>query len=128
MRQLVLRELLPHALVHVIWDTSLGDERERFSPLQRGALPRRVVRRLAPCVKAVEPLFGLADCARILAVHVQTIGATVDLRRPHPDEVEQFFIEACLPDLPFKAEHGLHNAWAHVHEIDSSFHDVFHLH
>ncbi len=34
-------------------------------------------------------------------------------------------IEARLANLPFKAEHGLHNAWVHVHEIDSSFHDVF---
>jgi hypothetical protein len=103
----------------------LGDERERFSPLERGALPRRVVRRLAPCVEAVEPLFGLAVRARILAVHVQTIGAAVDLRRPHPDEVDQFAVEATLLDLPFEAEHGVDDAWGHVHEIDSSFHDVF---
>ena len=128
MHQLVLRELLPHALVHVVRDTGLGDERERFGPLQRGALARRVVRRLAPRVEAVEPLFGLADRARILAVHVQAVGAAVDLRRAHPDEVEQFVIEARLTNLPFEAEHGLHDAWVHVHEIDSSFHDVFRLH
>src|SRR5918995_3360087 len=106
----------------------LGDERERFGPLQRGALARRVVRRLAPCVEAVEALFGLAIRARVLAVHVQTIGATVDLRRAHPDEVKQSVIEARLTNLPFEAEHGLDDAWVHAHEIDSSFHDVFHLH
>jgi hypothetical protein len=126
--QLVLRELLPHALVHLVWDVVLGDERERFGPLQRGALARRIVWRVAPRVEAVEPLFGLAVRARILAVHVQTVGATVDLRRAHPDEVEQSVIEAGLTNLPFEAQHGLHDAWIHVHEIDSSFHDVFHLH
>jgi len=47
------------------------------------------------------------------------------LRRAHPDKVEQFVIEARLTNLPFKAEHGLHNAWGDAHEIDSSFHDVF---
>ena len=71
---------------------------------------------------------ALAVRARVLAVHVQTIGAAVDLRRAHPDEIEEFVIEACLTNLPFEAEHGLDDAWMHVHEIDSSFHDVFHLH
>jgi len=47
------------------------------------------------------------------------------LRRAHPDEVEQSVIEACLTNLPFEAEHGLDNAWGNVHEINSSFHDVF---
>ena len=61
-------------------------------------------------------------------MHVQTIGAAVDLRRAHPDEVEQSVIGARLTNLPFEAEHGLDDAWGHVHEIDSSFHDVFHLH
>ena len=37
-------------------------------------------------------------------------------------------IEARLTHLPFKAEHGLDDTWGYVHEIDSSLHDVFHLH
>jgi hypothetical protein len=61
-------------------------------------------------------------------VHVQAIGATVDLRRAHPDEVEQAMIQAPLTDLPLEAEHGLDDAWVHLHEIDSSLHDVFRLH
>jgi hypothetical protein len=61
-------------------------------------------------------------------VHVQTRGAAVDLRRAHPGEVEQLAIEAGLLNLPFEAEHGVDDAWGHVHEIDSSFHDVFRLH
>ena len=28
-------------------------------------------------------------------------------------------------NLPFEAEHGMDDAWVDVHEIDSSFHDVF---
>jgi hypothetical protein len=34
-------------------------------------------------------------------------------------------IEAGLTNLPFEAEHGLDDARGYVHEIDSSFHDVF---
>jgi hypothetical protein len=30
--------------------------------------------------------------------------------------------------VPLEAEHGLDDAWVQVHEIDSSFHDVFALH
>src|ERR1043166_5417337 len=55
---LLFRELRPHALVDIIGHMSLGDERERFSPLQRGTFARRVVRRLAPRVEAVEALFS----------------------------------------------------------------------
>jgi hypothetical protein len=40
-QQLVFRKLLAHALVHLVLDTSRGDERERFGPLERGALARR---------------------------------------------------------------------------------------
>jgi hypothetical protein len=58
----------------------------------------------------MEPLFGLAVRERILAVHVQTIGAAVDLRRAHPDEVEELGIEARLADVTFEAEHYLENA------------------
>jgi len=58
-------------------------------------------------------------------MHVETIGTAVDLRRPHPDEIDQLVIEAGLTNLPFKAEHGVDNPGVHVHEIDSSFHDVF---
>jgi hypothetical protein len=61
-------------------------------------------------------------------VHVETVGAAVDLRRPHPDEIEQLLVEPRLTDLPFEAEHGLDDARVDVHEIDSRFHDVFSLH
>src|SRR4029077_16181210 len=88
-------------------------------------LPLRVVRGLAPRLEAVEPLLRLAIRARILAVHVQTIGATFDVLCAHPNEVEQSLIEAGLTNLPLEAEHGLHNARVHLHEIDSSLHDVF---
>jgi hypothetical protein len=49
------------------------------------------------------------------------------LRRPHADQVEQFVIETGLMNLPFKAEHGAHDAWVYVLEIDSCLHDVFRL-
>jgi hypothetical protein len=40
----------------------------------------------------------------------ELVGATVDLRRAHPDEVEQSVIETRLTNLPFEAEHGLDDA------------------
>src|SRR3954463_10118442 len=36
--ELVFGELLPDALVHVVWHMPLRDERERFSPFERGTL------------------------------------------------------------------------------------------
>jgi hypothetical protein len=30
-----------------------------------------------------------------------------------------------VTNLPFQAAHGLDDAWGHVHEIDSSFHEFF---
>jgi hypothetical protein len=57
-------------------------------------------------------------------VHVQTVGATVNLRCAHPDEIEQLMVEPSLAHLPFKAEHRLDDAWVHVHKFDASFHDV----
>jgi hypothetical protein len=104
---------------------TFGDERERFAPLQSGAFALGVVRRVAPCVEAVEPRFCFAARAPVLAVHVQTISAAVDLRRAHPDKIEQPGIEVRVADLPFEAEHGLHNARVHVREIDSSLHCLF---
>jgi hypothetical protein len=65
---------------------------------------------------------------RILAANVETAGATVDLRRAHPDEIQQLAVETRLLNLPFKAEHGVDDALGHVYEIDSSFHDVLTLH
>ena len=65
MREFVFRELLPNALEHLVGDMRFGHERQRFGPLQRCALALRVVRRLAPRLEAVEPLFGLAVRARI---------------------------------------------------------------
>ena len=34
---------------------------------------------------------------------------------------------AALPNLPFKAEHCVDDAWVHVHEINSRFHDIYRL-
>src|SRR5262245_36874442 len=70
----------------------------------------------------MESLFGLAVGARVLAVHIQTVSATIDLRRAHPNEIEQLAIEARLTNLPFQAEHGVDDAWIDVLGIDSSLH------
>jgi hypothetical protein len=57
-------------------------------------------------------------------MHVQAVGAAVDLRRAHLDEVVQRAVEARLTGLTLKPEHGLHDPGEAVHEIESGCHVV----
>ena len=50
---------------------------------------------------AIEPLFGLAVGARVAGVHVQAVGAAVDLRGAGLDELDQRFFQTGSRDLGF---------------------------
>ena len=52
-RQFVFRKLCPHTLVNVIRGVSLGNKRQRFGPLQRGALEKALS--LAERLQALTP-------------------------------------------------------------------------
>jgi hypothetical protein len=54
-----------------------------------GALAVGEVRRLAPGGQGIEALFGLADRPCVLGVHVDAVGAAVQLRGANADELGQ---------------------------------------
>ena len=63
--------------------------------------------------------------ARVLAVHVEAVGAAVDLRRAHTHQIEQALLESRLPHLPLEPEHGLQSARGYRRrEVDTRCHDV----
>src|SRR5205814_3069207 len=67
-----------------------------LDPLQRRSLAVRVVRGLTPCVEPVQALLRLARRSRVLRMHVQEIGAAVDLRRAHLQQVRELRLDAAL--------------------------------
>src|SRR3546814_13577152 len=56
----------------------------------------------------VEPLLLLAQLARVRMMHVEAIGAAVDLRRADLDQLEQIGLDPGLFDLLREREPGLH--------------------
>jgi len=85
----------------------LRDEGEGFGPLESGAFPRSEERSFAPGVEGVEALFGVAKSAGIDGMHVDAIGAAVDLRSAEFDEVEEFFLDGRGLEMLFEREHGV---------------------
>src|SRR5947209_467002 len=79
-RQFGLIEMLAYLLVQLIWNMVLGNKCDSFRPRQGCALPFRVVRGLAPGHQAIEALLAFAPRAGIFPVHIDTVGAAVDLR------------------------------------------------
>src|SRR5581483_3219707 len=73
-----------------------------------GALARGVERRFAPGVEQIDALLALAALAQGLAVHVQAIGAAVDLRRAHLDQLDQLRAERGLVQVALDLAQGPH--------------------
>src|SRR5262249_22107783 len=63
-----------------------------------------VDRCLAEHREQIDALRGLASSVEILAVHVDAIGAAVDLRDAEVDEVEEPLIDPGLPHVALEAE------------------------
>ena len=107
--QFLFAELRPRLLVHFIGDVPLCDERHGLGPRKRRSLALRVEGRLAPSVEQVEPLLGLARGPQVLRVHVEAVGAAVDLRHAEIQEVEQRLLQPGLrryapsPNIAFNA-------------------------
>ncbi|MNC79198.1 hypothetical protein D3C75_1316120 [compost metagenome] len=55
----------------------------------------------------MQACLGFAGLARIIGVHVDAIGAAVDLRRAQADQLEQGGFQAGLAQGHFQANHGL---------------------
>src|SRR5438876_10986504 len=77
----------------------IADERHGLRPCERGPLPVCVERGLAPGGKAIESLLGLAARAGVFRMHVDTVGATVELGRTSLDQVEEPRLEARAPQV-----------------------------
>ena len=66
---------------------------------ERRALALGEERSLSPCAERVQTLLGLADRARVLRVHVDAVGAAVDLRGSDSHQLAQGRVELDLVEL-----------------------------
>jgi hypothetical protein len=55
----------------------------------------------------MQALLGLTEGASVLRVHVEAVGAAVDLRRPHLHELEQERLDSGRIDGALQAGHGV---------------------
>src|SRR6202162_2763584 len=92
-------ELRGHILVRLVGDVRVGQPRDRLGERQRGALARREVRGLRPGGEPVDTLLGLPDRARVLGMHVDAIGAAVELRGADPDQLAELRVDLGLVKL-----------------------------
>src|SRR5690606_18441433 len=120
--QLLLVEVLPHALVELVGNVVLRDERQGFRPLESRPLALAVERSLAPRRQQVEALLGLPCCARVLGVHVDAVRAAVELRGACLDQFEERVLETAAPHVrlqlaerrdSFVAQRAVLDAWLH---------------
>src|SRR5437879_10370427 len=77
----------------------IADEPHGLRPCERGPLPVCVERGLAPGGKAIESLLGLAARAGVFRMHVDAIGAAVELGRTSLDQIEEARLEAGAPHI-----------------------------
>src|SRR5262249_35627370 len=97
------------------------EPRQRLGPAQRGPLPLRVARRFAPGRKQVDALVGLAPAAGLGRMHVDAVGAAVDLRGANLHELSQTRLEAGV-DRERSAGPNLHDVGGGGEEIDLGCH------
>src|SRR5574340_1280131 len=103
---------------------SLADARQCLGPGERGTLAVSKERRFAPGVERVQALLGFAARARVFAMHVEAVGAAVDLRGAHLDEFHERMLKAAVFDVLLQLAHGLEGACGSFHVIKSLFHNV----
>src|SRR5690242_8669961 len=103
-----LRKVLPCVLENFVRHMVLRDQRNRLSPRQSRLFTFGIKRRLPPRWQTIQPLFGFALRARVLGVHVEAEGATVDLRSAHADQFQQRGFQARgFANVGFEGQHGL---------------------
>src|SRR5688572_25993552 len=92
--QFLVGEMAAGGVVGGVGDVAVGDVGQGLGPLEGGAFAVGVVRGFAPGVQAVEALLAFAGGAGVLPVHVDAIGAAVDLGGAQLDHVQQGLVEA----------------------------------
>jgi hypothetical protein len=98
------------AFVDGVVGVGLGDEGEGFGPFEGGTFLGGITGIFAPGVEGVETVLGLAEGAEVLPMHVDTVGATVDLRGAEFDEVHEVDGEFGGVKVGFEATEGLKGA------------------
>jgi hypothetical protein len=75
-----------------------------------------------PRVERVQALFRFAHGPSIQRMHVQAVGASVDLRGPHLDQVEQLVLQAAPGQILFQVEQRLHRLLSEFPVVDTRLH------
>ena len=118
---LLLAELLVQLRIDVGWSPLFRDQRQMIDPGQCGPLTGGENRRFMPGREQMQPLFGLACLARVGCVHVEAVGAAVDLRRADFDQLDQAVLELSC-DFVGEFEKLLHQRWCGGESVKTGFH------
>ena len=79
-RKFLFAELFARLIIDLVRNVIVRDQDQCFRPCQSGSFPFAVIGRLSPGYEAVKVAARFSACSRILAVHIDAIGAAVDLR------------------------------------------------
>jgi hypothetical protein len=83
---------------HLLWGVRFSNERDGLRQRQRATFSVCKEGRLSPRAQRVKTLFCLPSSTRVLGVHIETVGAPVDLGCPHLDELKEVRLKARTPD------------------------------
>jgi len=89
MDQLFFGKMRTRLLIDGIGHMIVRHQRHRLGPSQRRPLAIAKERGLAPGIQRIQPLLGLSPGPGVLGMHVQAVGASVDLRSPHLHQFDQ---------------------------------------
>ena len=104
---LFIAEMFADVMVDSVGNVRLGDQRDGLRPRQGSALPIRVERSFAPSIECVKTLLCFAQCSGVFGMHVNTIGAPVDLRSAHLQQMNEAEIKSASCNILFERGHGL---------------------
>src|SRR6266516_7665519 len=94
--EFLLGKLLARLLVHLIWYMLDGDQCDCFCPGESSPLAFGIERCFSPGHKLIEPLFTFPSRTCIFRMHINAIGAAVDLGCTQLDQIdENWFQSAC---------------------------------
>ena len=101
----LFRKMGTEALEDIVGRVCLRNQRESFGPRSRAARSFGVKRGFAPGIQFIEALLErFTGGASLFGMHVEAIGATIDLGGAHPDEMEQFLVDAAGSEIAFDGE------------------------
>src|SRR5882724_12601124 len=121
--ELVFGEFLARLLVEFVGRVVLENEGQGFSPGQGGAFARSEEWRFAPGIERVKTHLRIAGGASVFRMHIDAIGAAVDLRGAQFDQMKQLFFEAAGLQVFFKGVHRVQRIWGIFVVSNARFHE-----